>query len=139
MKLAARARSAHTAHFNSSGRKYETNRNYVIWITRFDRVLTRPIPIRQYSSIDDLDQFVLPTVELLIPRRIAGMQDDNRNTRTSSDLPSRCAVCGTSLEPEDWHPTETVIDDDEVKKLLVFCDEECHSKWENQQPRHSVD
>jgi len=67
------------------------------------------------------------------------MQDDTREPRTSSDLPSRCRICGSPLEPDEWHPTETIMEDGEVRNLLVFCDDECHSKWERQRTRHSVD
>jgi len=86
-----------------------------------------------------LDWFVPPVAGVLVPRKTAGMQDDNREPRTSTDLPSRCANCGAPLEPDEWHPTETIVDDEEVQKLLVFCDEECHSGWENQHTRRSVD
>lgn len=40
-----------------------------------------------------------------------------------------CAACGESLPDDVWCPARTVTDDDEVDKLVVFCDEDCEAAW----------
>lgn len=60
------------------------------------------------------------------------MQDNNQETKSRIDLPSRCAHCDSTLEADEWHPTESIMRDGEVETILAFCDEECRTEWERQ-------
>jgi hypothetical protein len=57
------------------------------------------------------------------------MQNDNHEAGTRSNLPSRCKNCKAPLEADEWHPTESVIPDEEDPEVFVFCDESCHGEW----------
>lgn len=78
-------------------------------------------------------------------RREAGlsqsaMQDNEQENTTDvapdgssgrADEPKICANCGSQIETKEWHPLETMIDDDGNFRVYAFCDAECRDEWVN--------
>lgn len=47
---------------------------------------------------------------------------------TGDDDLEYCAACGTRLPDDVWCPVRTVEDDD-VERVVAFCDEDCEDAW----------
>lgn len=43
---------------------------------------------------------------------------------------SRCDHCGDALDVETWHPAELVEEEGDDTRLVEFCSEECHERWQ---------
>lgn len=43
--------------------------------------------------------------------------------------PVRCAACGSSIDPGDWHPVAAGFDGDGEFHLVPFCSTECRQSW----------
>lgn len=57
------------------------------------------------------------------------MNDDDPSATAASGSPDRCATCGTSLEPGDWHPTVGYTDPDGTYRIDRFCSDACRDEW----------
>lgn len=46
--------------------------------------------------------------------------------------PSRleCENCGREIDPADWHPVATEVDEDDSFHLYTFCCEACRDEWQ---------
>lgn len=57
------------------------------------------------------------------------MEDETQQAPTSRELPTDCSNCGSTVDPEEWHPSASATDEAGVHRIHVFCDERCQEEW----------
>lgn len=57
------------------------------------------------------------------------MKNQQDQNDIDSELPTSCSACGSSIDPEEWHPTTTTKDENDRPEIHIFCGEDCEEQW----------
>lgn len=57
-------------------------------------------------------------------------KSDASSEEPAAEAAEVCSTCGVRIDPTDWHPVATRVDEDGDFHLYTFCSTDCRTEWE---------